>query len=269
MLRFSGKGATDVGRVREANEDSAFLGPYVALVADGVGGAAAGEVASATVAYVVSAIARLRHDQDPAGVLQDAIEAARESLQTGIDADLQRAGMATTLTALVTDGTRVVLGHLGDSRGYLLRAGSLRQITTDHTYVQQMIAAGQLVPEQARSHPWRNVVMRSLHGGPAEVDQAPDIVALDLGPGDRVLLCSDGLTDLVLDQRIAELLAEPDPEAAATRLVDAALEAGGSDNVTCLVFDVVDGPRMSGDGQLLGAVRDVVNIVDPGAVRAN
>ena len=269
MLRFSGKGVTDVGRVREANEDSAFLGPYVALVADGVGGAAAGEVASATVAYVVSAIARLRHDQDPAGVLQDAIEAARESLQTGIDADLQRAGMATTLTALATDGTRVVLGHLGDSRGYLFREGVLQQITTDHTYVQQMIAAGQLVPEQARSHPWRNVVMRSLHGGPAEVDQAPDIVALDVGPGDRVLLCSDGLTDMVLDDRIAEILHVPDPEAAAGRLVDAALEAGGSDNVTCLVFDVVDGPRVNGDGQLLGAVRDVVNIVDPGAVRAN
>ncbi len=177
--------------------------------------------------------------------------------------------MATTLTALATDGTRVVLGHLGDSRGYLFRDGALQQITTDHTYVQQMIAAGQLVPEQARSHPWRNVVMRSLHGGPAEVDQAPDIVALDLGPGDRVLLCSDGLTDLVTDQRIAEILHVPDPEAAATRLVDAALEAGGSDNVTCLVFDVVDGPRVNGDGQLLGAVRDVVNIVDPGAVRAN
>ena len=268
MLRFSGTGVTDVGRVREANEDSAFLGPYLALVADGVGGAAAGEVASATVAYVVSAIARLRHDEDPAGVLQDAIEVARESLQSGIDADVQRAGMATTLTALATDGTRVVLGHVGDSRGYLLRGGVLEQITTDHTYVQQMIASGQLVPEQARSHPWRNVVMRSLHGGPAEVDQAPDIVALDLGPGDRVLLCSDGLTDLVVDRGIAEILQEPDPEAAATRLVGAALEAGGSDNVTCLVFDVIDGPRVNGDGLLLGAVRDVVNIVDPGAVRA-
>jgi protein phosphatase len=269
MLRFSGKGMTDVGRVREANEDSAFLGPYVALVADGVGGAAAGEVASATVAYVVSAIARLRHEQDPVRVLQDAIEAARESLQTGIDADLQRAGMATTLTALATDGTRVVLGHLGDSRGYLLRDGVLRQVTTDHTYVQQLIAAGHLVPEQARTHPWRNVVMRSLHGGPAEVDQAPDIIALDLGPGDRLLLCSDGLTDMVRDERIAEILHVPDPEVAATGLVDAALEAGGSDNVTCLVFDVVDGPRVTGDGQLLGAVRDVVNIVDPAAVRAN
>lgn len=269
MLRFSGTGMTDVGRVREGNEDSAFLGPYVALVADGVGGAAAGEVASATTAYVVSAIARLRHDQDPASVLRDAIDAARESLQTGIDADLHRAGMATTLTVLATDGTRVVLGHLGDSRGYLARAGGLQQVTTDHTYVQQMVAAGQLVPEQARRHPWRNVVLRSLHGGPAEVDQTPDIVELDLAPGDRMLLCTDGLTDLVSDDRIAEILGVADAETAAARLVAAALEAGGIDNVTCLVFDVVEGPPVSGDGQLLGAVRDVVNIVDPTAVRAN
>ena len=99
-----------------------------------------------------------------------------------------------------------MLGHVGDSRGYLFRDGGLQQITTDHTYVQQMVAAGQLVPEQARRHPWRNVVMRSLHGGPAEVDQAPDIVELDLGPGDRILLCSDGLTDIVRDQRISEIL---------------------------------------------------------------
>lgn len=268
MLRFSGRGVTDVGRVREANEDSGFLGPYIALVADGVGGAAAGEVASATVAYVVSAIARLRRDQDPVAVLSDAIEAARESLQVGIDADLQRAGMATTLTVLATDGRTVALGHLGDSRGYLFRHGGLQQITTDHTYVQQMVEAGQLTPEAARSHPWRNVVLRSLHGGPLEVGQEPDILTLDLGPGDRVLLCSDGLTDLVEDHTISEILHVSDAEDAAGRLVRAALDAGGRDNVTCLVIDVVDGPMVVGDGQLLGAVLDVVNIVDPAAVRA-
>ena len=268
MLRFSGRGVTDVGRVREANEDSGFLGPYVALVADGVGGAAAGEVASATVAYVVSAIARLRRDQDPATVIADAIEAARESLQVGIDADLQRAGMATTLTVLATDGRTVALGHLGDSRGYLFRHGGLQQVTTDHTYVQQMVEGGQLTPDAARHHPWRNVVLRSLHGGPLEVGQEPDIVILDLVPGDRMLLCSDGLTDLVDDRRISDLLHVPDPETAATRLVGEALGAGGSDNVTCLVLDVVDGPPVVGDGQLIGAVGDVVNIVDPAAVRA-
>ncbi len=107
--------------------------------------------------------------------------------------------MATTLTALATDGTKVVLGHVGDSRGYLFRAGGLQQITTDHTYVQQLVASGQLDPAAVRRHPWRNVVLRSLHGGPLEVDQAPDVVVLDLVPGDRLLLCSDGLTDLVDD----------------------------------------------------------------------
>jgi protein phosphatase len=268
MLRFSGPGVTDVGRVRDHTEDSAFLGPSVALVADGVGGAAAGEVASATVAYVVSAIARLRADQDPAAVIAEAIEAARESLQVGIDADLQRAGMATTLTALATDGTKVVLGHVGDSRGYLFRAGGLQQITTDHTYVQQLVASGQLDPAAVRRHPWRNVVLRSLHGGPLEVDQSPDVVVLDLVPGDRLLLCSDGLTDLVEDAAISEILRLEDPRSAAAQLVEAALDAGGTDNVTCLVFDLVDGPRVVGDGLLLGAVRDVVNIVDPAAVRA-
>jgi protein phosphatase len=268
MLRFSGRGVTDVGRVREANEDSAFLGPYVALVADGVGGAAAGEVASATVAYVVSAIARLRRDQDPVTVITEAIEAARESLQVGIDADLHRAGMATTLTVLATDGRTVALGHLGDSRGYLFREGRLRQVTADHTYVQQMVDGGQITAEAARHHPWRNVVLRSLHGGPLEVGQEPDVATLDVVPGDRLLLCSDGLTDLVEDRLIADLLRTADPEAAASALVAAALEAGGTDNVTCLVLDVADGPVVVGDGQLLGAVMDVVNIVDPAAVRA-
>jgi protein phosphatase len=200
-------------------------------------------------------------------VLADAVAAARESLQTGIDAHLERAGMATTLTALATDGHTVVLGHVGDSRGYLFRAGGLQQVTTDHTYVQQMVAAGQLAPEEARRHPWRNVVLRSLHGGP-EAGQEPDIVELDIAVGDRMLLCSDGLTDLVTDQRISEILNLADAEAAATRLVDAALEAGGTDNVTCLVLDIDDGPQLNGDGQLLGAVRDVVNIVDPAAVRS-
>ena len=178
--------------------------------------------------------------------------------------------MATTLTALATDGTRVVLGHLGDSRGYLFRDGALQQITTDHTYVQQMIAAGQLVPEQAPEPPLaqRRDALAARRAGRGRPGARTSWRSTSV-PGDRVLLCSDGLTDLVVDERIAEILQLADPEPRPRRLVDAALEAGGTDNVTCLVFDVVDGPRVNGDGQLLGAVRDVVNIVDPGAVRAS
>lgn len=267
MLRFSGSGVTDVGLVRDHNEDSAFLGPYVALVADGVGGAAAGEVASATAAYVVAAVARQRHGDDPASVLSDGIQLANESLTEGVEADFQRSGMATTMTAVVTDGSRVVMAHIGDSRGYLFRDERLMRVSSDHTYVQQLVDAGQLDPDAVRRHPWRNVVLRSLHGKGADSQEHADLVELGLLPGDRMLLCSDGLTDLVSEDRIAEVLHLADPQSAAARLVHDALEAGGTDNVTCLVFDLVDGPEVAGDGLVIGAMRDVGNVVDPARVR--
>lgn len=268
MLRFDGAGITDVGLVREHNEDSAFLGPYVALVADGVGGAAAGEVASATVAYVVAALARQRQGEDPAAVLIEAVEQAGQSLTVGVAADADRQGMATTMTAVVTDGERVAMAHIGDTRGYLFRDGVLTRVSHDHTYVQQLVDSGQLDADAVRRHPWRNVVLRSLHSTVSEqVEDGADLLELGLEPGDRMLLCSDGLTDLVSDSRIQEILFVPDARAAAARLVEDALEAGGIDNVTAVVFDVVDGESISGDGQLLGAVRDVANIVDPAAIR--
>lgn len=267
MLRFSGSGVTDVGLVRDHNEDSAFLGPYVALVADGVGGAAAGEVASATAAYVVAAVARQRHGDDPASVLSDGIQLANESLTEGVEADLQRSGMATTMTAVVTDGSRVVMAHIGDSRGYLFRDERLMRVSSDHTYVQQLVDAGQLDPDAVRRHPWRNVVLRSLHGKGADSQEHADLVELGLLPGDRMLLCSDGLTDLVSEDRIAEVLHLADPQSAAARLVHDALEAGGTDNVTCLVFDLVDGPEVAGDGLVIGSMLDVGNVVDPARVR--
>lgn len=265
MLRFSGRGVTDTGLVREHNEDAAFVGPSVALVADGVGGAAAGEVASATAAYVVAATALSRVGGHPETVLRMAAEAARANLVAGVRQDATREGMATTLSAVVCDGRRVVLGHVGDSRAYLLRGGRLRQVSRDHTWVQQLVDEGRITPEAASRHPWRNVVVRSLDGSdvmPVELD----LVDLDARDGDRLLLCSDGLTDLVPDSRIEELLEQQPPEGAAEALVRAALAAGGRDNVTCLVLDVVDGAPVVGDGQLLGAVFDPANIVDPAAV---
>jgi protein phosphatase len=267
MLRFSGAGVSDVGRVRPHNEDSAFCGPYVALVADGVGGAAAGEVASATAAYVVSAVALARFGADPAFVLREAFAAARESLRAGVEQDPRRAGMATTLSAVVCDGRRVVLGHLGDSRAYLLRDGELRRVSRDHTYVQHLLDTDQLQADEVAGHPWRNVVMRSLDGGPETGLSEPDLADLDVHAGDRLLLCTDGLTDLVGDERIGELTRLADPHSAAAVLTHEALIAGGKDNVTCLVLDVVEGPVVVGDGQLLGAVRDIANVADPAAVR--
>ncbi|MFC4786536.1 PP2C family protein-serine/threonine phosphatase [Nocardioides sp. MAHUQ-72] len=267
MLRFSGAGVSDVGRVREHNEDSAFVAPYVALVADGVGGAAAGEVASATTAYVVSAMALSRFGQDLEGLVRDAVASARASLVHGVLEDAARDGMATTLSVVLCDGQRVVLGHVGDSRAYQLRDGVLTQVSRDHTYVQQLMDGGQLDPERAAVHPWRNVVLRCLDSNPAGDAVTVDLVELDVRDGDRLLLCSDGLTDLVDDARIAEVLRLHDPHSAAAVLTQSALVAGGRDNITCLVLDVIDGPLVVGDGMLLGAVRDVANVVDPAAVR--
>jgi PPM family protein phosphatase len=265
VLRFSGAGVSDVGRVRPHNEDSGFVGPYVALVADGVGGAAAGEVASATAAYSASAVALGHLGERPELVLAECYLAAAAGVRLGVQRDLERLGMATTLSMLVTDGTHVVLGHVGDSRGYLYRAGVLRQITTDHTYVQHLVDTGQLTPEGRRSHPWRNVVLRSIDGDPE--GGGLDVVRLDAAVGDRLMLCSDGLTDLVEDGRIAAVLASEEADVAAATLTQMALDAGGRDNITVVVVDVVEGPRIVGDGRILGAMADPANIVDAGLVR--
>lgn len=265
MLRFAYGARSHVGLVRTNNEDSGFAGPYLQLVADGVGGAAAGEVASATTAYVVSALAAGHPDDDPATVLTRAVREAHRQLEAGVAADPSRAGMATTLTAVLAGRDRCVLLHVGDSRGYLLRGGGLTQLTTDHTLVQSLVDEGRLTREQVASHPYRSVVLRSID---AQTAAEPDVVPLDLTVGDRLLLSSDGLTDLVPDARIASLLSEPDPDTAAAALVDAALAAGGKDNVTCLVADVVDGPVVLSDGRLLGAMQDPSLVVDPAAVRS-
>ena len=264
MLRFAGAGVSDVGRVRPHNEDSAFVGPYVAVVADGVGGAAAGEIASATAAYAASAVALSRFGQRPEKVLAEAYQAAADGVRTGVQRDLDRLGMATTLTMVVTDGLSVSLGHVGDSRGYLFQDGELRQITRDHTYVQHLVDTGKLDPGARSSHPWRNVVLRSVDGDPE--GGGLDIGRLDVAVGDRLLLASDGLTDLVPDPAIAEVLAEEEGDAAALTLTELALRAGGRDNVTVVIVDVVDGPQLVGDGTVLGALADPWNVVDPAAV---
>jgi protein phosphatase len=264
MLRISGTGESHVGLVRADNQDSAFLGPTCMLVADGVGGAAAGEVASATTAYAVSASALSRAGEDPAAVLRDAIGLAQAQVHAGVLADPTREGMATTLTALLTDGTRFVLAHLGDSRGYVFRDGELTRVTRDHTYVQQLLEEGRLAEDDVAHHPWRNVVLRTVN---ASEEAVPDILALHLRSGDRVLLASDGLTDLVAESVIAETLAQRSDDDAVSALVAAALGRGGRDNVTCLLATVVEGPAISADGILLGAVRDPANVVDIAAVR--
>lgn len=266
MLRISGTGESHVGLVRTGNEDSAFVGPTCMLVADGVGGGAAGEVASATTAYAVASIALVQPNGDPATVLARAVQLAQAQVAAGVLADPSRTGMATTLTAVLTDGRTFALAHLGDSRGYVFRAGSLTRVTRDHTYVQDLLDEGRLDAAEVVGHPWRNVVLRTVDG---THDAEADILALHLEAGDRILLASDGLTDLVGDPEIAEILGRRTDDDAVGALVAAALSRGGRDNVTCVLGTVVDGPAVGADGQLLGAVRDPANVVDVAEVRSD
>lgn len=264
MLRFSGVAASHTGLVREGNEDSGYLGATCMLVADGVGGAAAGEVASATTAYVVSTLVLNEPQSDPLVLLAAGIRLAQEQVAAGVVAAPAREGMATTLTAVATDGQRFGLAHLGDSRGYLFREGRLSRVTKDHSYVQRLVDEGKISEPEAAVHPWRNVVLRSVNGTVAEPGQ---ITELDLRAGDRVLLASDGLTDLVDDREIASVLARHVDDVAVQALVDAALAAGGVDNVTCLLATVVEGEQRAAEDRLVGAVVDADNIVSSAVVR--
>ncbi len=231
-----------VGRVREGNEDSAYAGSRLALVADGMGGHAAGEVASSA---VVAALSQL--DDDEAGldlleVLAQAVQAANDHLRAMVDADSSLDGMGTTLTAMLSSGTRLGLAHVGDSRAYLLREGEFSQITHDQTLVQRMVDEGRITLEQAETHPQRSLLTQALDG---RAGVQPDLSVREARRGDRYLLCSDGLSGYVPVGSIAETLALPNAEEAAERLIELALEAGAPDNVTVVIADVVDdGPGM-------------------------
>lgn len=264
MLRFTGAAASDRGRVRDHNEDSGYAGPGLLVVADGVGGAAAGEVASATAVYVLAALALRGPYADPLDVLRGGVRLDQEQLAIGVAQDPAREGMASTLTAVLGDGRRFALAHLGDSRAYVWRDGDLTRVTRDHTFVQALVEEGRLSEQEALAHPWRHVVTRSLAGDPEELG---DLTWLDLRRGDRVLVCSDGLTDMVGEDEVARVLgAHPDDDAAVTALVERALAAGGRDNVTCVLATVVPGVPRSLEGVLVGAGRDPRLVVDPAAV---
>ena len=229
---------SDVGLLRDGNEDSAYAGPHVLVVADGMGGAAAGEVASSV---AVATIARLDEEvpgTDLIGPLRDAVEAAQDQLAVLVDAEPALSGMGTTVTAVLANEGRLGLIHIGDSRAYLLRDHSLERMTHDHTLVQSLIDAGRITEDEARSHPQRAVVTRAVDGS-SDVD--PDVSVRELFVGDRLLLCSDGLSGVVSDDTLAGTLRQsPDVAGAATALIDLALRAGGPDNITCIVAAVVE-----------------------------
>lgn len=263
MLRFTYAAASHVGLVRTNNEDAGYAGAYLLLVADGVGGAAAGEIAAASTTYVTSSVSMISQD-DPLRVLAQSVDFAHRHLQDGVAVDPRRDGMSTTLTAVLGNGEHFALVHIGDSRGYQWRTGRLRPITRDHSLLQMLLDSGELRPEDAADFPYRSVIARSINH--LEVPE-PDLVLLDLQVGDRILLASDGLTDLVDEEPIATAVADPDLDQAVQRLVDLALAAGGRDNITCILGEVVEGERIHPRGTLIGAAADPRNLIDGAAIR--
>lgn len=254
MLWFSAAGATHTGLVRASNQDSSVITPELLLVADGVGGGAAGEVASAAAAATMLESARLAAGRKPVLVLADAVRRAQEQVAAGVVEDPARHGMATTLTALLTNGTETAMVHLGDSRAYAWRHQELIQLTRDHTWTARAVDRGQITQAQADDHPWRNVILRSVNG---TLDQGGDVLPLALRAGDRVLVASDGLTDLVPVTRIEHLFAESDDRRLCEALIEDALAQGGRDNVTVVVATVQDDETTSRpEPLLLGALAD-------------
>ncbi|MCC2333941.1 Stp1/IreP family PP2C-type Ser/Thr phosphatase [Cellulomonas wangsupingiae] len=237
-LRYAAR--SDVGLVRSDNQDSAYAGPHLLVVADGMGGHAGGDVASSVAVAALAPLDGESHGPDDAlDELETALDDARSEIIARSDAEPDLAGMGTTVTAILRAGNKLAMVHLGDSRGYLFRDGTLTQVTADHTFVQHLVDTGRITPEEAEHHPQRSVVMRVL--GDFDTDVTADLSVREARPGDRWLLCSDGLSGYVSAETIAETLAEiEDVDACADRLVQLALRAGGPDNVTVVLADVVE-----------------------------
>lgn len=256
-LRFAA-GSHD-GMIRDHNEDSGYAGPRLLAVADGMGGQAAGEVASSE---VISTIVGLDEDipgSDLLTSLGSAVQRANEQLRVMVEEDPQLEGMGTTLTALLWTGNRLGLVHVGDSRAYLLRDGQLTQITQDHTWVQKLVDEGRITEEEATTHPQRSLLMRALGSGD---HVEPDLSIREVRAGDRYLICSDGLPTVVSPQTIEEALASyQGPQETVQELIQLALRGGGPDNITCIVADVVDVDENDALGRQLNDTPVVVGAV--------
>jgi serine/threonine protein phosphatase PrpC len=284
---------SEVGLVRKNNQDSGYASPHLLVVADGMGGAAAGDLASAVAINVIKRLdapdlftipdaddegadddaeptvvvsrpdaaeagPELPPEQGAAGRnpllgrFAEAIGEANTRIADLVAADYSLEGMGTTVTGAIFDGDRLALAHIGDSRAYLLRNGRLERLTHDHSWVQSLVDDGKITAEEAAYHPHRSLLLKVLSGQPAN---DPDLTTVGLRPGDRLLFCSDGLCGMVDDPEIAALVAHPDLQTAVGELIDAALAAGGIDNITVILAEVVDGPdpAPAGAGIVLGA----------------
>ena len=229
---------SDVGLLREGNEDSAYAGPHLLAVADGMGGHAAGEVASAATITALAALDAEHPAGDLVNALADAVASANMRLQELIISDPSVEGMGTTLTALLWSDGQAALCHIGDSRAYVLRNGQFYQITHDHTLVQSLVDEGKITEDDVATHPHRSLLLRALDG---RTVADPDLSTHETMAGDRYLLCSDGLSGVVTEQTLHQTLGSVwDPEKAALQLIELAIRGGGPDNITCIVADVVD-----------------------------
>ncbi len=234
VLRYAAR--SDRGLVRSNNEDSVYAGARLLALADGMGGHAAGEVASQ---LMIAALAHLDDDEpgdDLLGKLERATREGNATIAEQVEEDPELDGMGTTLTAILFGGRKIGLVHIGDSRAYLLRDDELTQITRDDTFVQSLVDEGRITAEQAHSHPQRSLIMRALTGNEIE----PTLTVREARAGDRYLLCSDGLSDVVSSETIADTLREGENDVCADRLIELALRSGGPDNVTVVVADVID-----------------------------
>lgn len=224
---------TDIGYVRDHNEDSLIIIPPLFAVADGMGGHEAGEIASE---ITVNTLAELAPSHLDAEGLTAAVEAANYNVIKAPRQGIGRDGMGTTLTAAMLEGERLLIAQVGDSRAYLLHKGHLQQITRDHSLMADLVEAGQITPEEARVHPNRSVITRAIG---SDIHMRPDIYELNVDAGDRILLCSDGLSSMISNNAIESIMRrQSDAQHCADELVTAALENGGADNVTVVVADV-------------------------------
>jgi serine/threonine protein phosphatase PrpC len=230
---------SDVGLVRQENQDSGYAGPHLLVVADGMGGHAAGDVASSIAIGEMVGLDEESPGADEAlDRLAEALRTANNELREAVQRQPELHGMGTTVTALLRTGNKIAVAHIGDSRAYLLRDGTLTQITHDHSFVQSLIDEGRITEAEAQGHPQRSLVTRVLTG--AHEDE-PDLAMREAHVGDRYLVCSDGLSGFVARDTIEEILVQAQPPGvAADRLVELAIRAGAPDNVTCIIGDIVD-----------------------------
>ena len=232
VFRYAAR--SDIGLVRQGNEDSGYASDNLLIVADGMGGHVAGEMASATVTAILAGLP-IADSEDVLTQLADAVDEAQLEMRHIIAEQPDFQGMGTTVTVVCWQGDRASIAHVGDSRAYMLRNGELLRLTKDHTYVQTLVDAGQITAAQAATHRRRNLLIRAIDG----VNTVePDLSIREVHPGDRIMLCTDGLSGVINDDEIRNMLSRSDPPGAVTALVDAAIERGAPDNVTCVVADV-------------------------------